>query len=64
MDERDFEGTLVLEALARVDKVDDFMNAIDTENFKLAETLMRQAGVDPQTIAVVLRKMADPDDEH
>lgn len=64
MDEEDFEGTLVLESLARIDKVDEFMQAVDEENYKLAEVLMRQAGVDGKTIATVLRKMADPDDTH
>jgi hypothetical protein len=64
MDERDFEGTLVLERLARIDKVDDFMQAVDEQNYKLAEVLMAQAGVDPQTSAIVLRMMADPDDTH
>ena len=64
MDERDFEGTLVLEQLARVDKVDEFMAAVDSENFDRAAALMRSAGIDAATIAIVLKKMSDPDDEH
>ena len=64
MDERDFEGTLVLEQLARVDKVDEFMAAVDSEHFDRAAALMRSAGIDAATIAIVLKKMSDPGDEH
>ena len=64
MDERDFEGTLVLEQLARVDKVDEFVDAVDSENFDRAAALMRSAGINVATIAIVLKKMSDPNDEH
>ena len=64
MDERDFEGTLVLEKLARIDKVDEFMEAIDSEDLEKAAELMRSADIDEQTIRIVLRKMGDGDDEH
>jgi hypothetical protein len=62
MDEQDFEGTLVLEKLALIDKVDDFFEAIDSDDFRKAESLMRLARVDTETIAVVLRKMVDSED--
>ena len=64
MDENDFEGTLVLEKLARIDKVDAFMDAIDSDDFKRAAALMTSAGIDAETIATVLKKMANPDDQH
>ena len=64
MNESDFEGTLVLEKLARVDKVGEFMDAVDSDNFKRAEELMQIAGIDAETIATVLQKMTDPDDQH
>ena len=64
MNESDFEGTLVLEQLARIDKVEEFMEAIDSDDFGRAEALMREAGVDDETIAIVLKKMADPYGEH
>ena len=64
MDERDFEGTLVLEKLARIDKVDEFMEAVDSEDLEKATELMRSADIDDQTIRIVLRKIADWDDEH
>ena len=63
MDERDFEGTLVLEKLARIDKVDEFMDAIDSDDFKRVAALMKSAQIDAETIAIVLKKMANPDDE-
>ena len=64
MNDSDFEGTLVLEKLARIDKVDEFMDAIDSDDFKRANALMKSAGLDAKTIAMVLKKMADPDDQH
>jgi hypothetical protein len=64
MDESDFEGTLVLEKLATIDQLDDFLAAIDADDFDKAAVLMKRAHVDAETIAIVLRKMADADGEH
>ena len=64
MDESDFEGTLVLEKLAEIDKVDAFFEAIDSDNFGKAASLMKRANIDSQTIAMVLKKMGDADGEH
>lgn len=64
MDEKDFEGTLVLEKLAEINKVDAFFEAIDADDFGKAKSLMSKAGVDAATIQTVLRKMADADGEH
>ncbi len=64
MDESDFEGTLVLEKLAEIGKVDDFFAAIDSDDFNKATSLMRRANVDSETIAMVLKKMGDADGEH
>lgn len=57
MDEFDFEGTVVLEKLAEIGKVDDFFDAIDSDDFEQAKKLMKQAGLDAKTINIVLRKM-------
>jgi hypothetical protein len=57
MDESDFEGTLVLEKLAEIDKVDAFFEAIDSDDFDRAKTLMKKAKVDSETISLVLKKM-------
>jgi len=64
MDDTDFEGTLVLEKLAAIDKVEDFFDAIDEDDVERATLLMRKANVDRATIATVLRKMAEGDAEH
>jgi len=64
MDENDFEGTLVLEKLAEIDKLDEFFEAIDADNFGKATSLMKQAGVDLETVAIVLKKMAEANGEH
>ena len=64
MDEEDFEGTLVLEQLAAIDKVEDFFDAIDADDAARATSLMRSAGVDAASIAIVLKKMAQGDAEH
>ncbi len=64
MDEESFEGTLVLEKLAAAGLIDEFFNAIDSDDFSSASRLMKQAGVDAATVAIVLRKMAAADGDH
>ena len=59
MEEGDFEGTLVLEKLAEMGEVESFFDAVDSDDFRKAAALMKRAGVDATTIAVVLRKMAN-----
>lgn len=57
----DFEGTLVLESLASIDKLDDFFEAIDGDDVARAVALMKLARVDASTIAIVVRKLAAGD---
>ena len=64
MNEDQFEGTLVLEKLAQVGKVEAFFDAVDSDDFEEAKKLMTSAGVDRETIRLVLNKMADSDGEH
>ena len=64
MDDKDFEGTLVLELLAAIGKVDDFFDAIDSDDVRRATRLMKEAKVDASTIATVIEKMEDADGEH
>jgi len=64
MDEQDFEGTLVLEKLAEIGKIDDFFEAIDSDDFGKAKSLMRLAKIDLETINFVLKKMSDADGKH
>jgi len=60
----DFEGTLVLEKLATIDKVDEFLDAIDSDDIARATRLLKAARVDAATIATVVRKIEDGDSEH
>jgi hypothetical protein len=64
MDETDFEGTLVLEKLAAAGTVEDFFEAIDSDDVGRAVVLMKNAEVDAATIATVVRKMEEADGEH
>jgi hypothetical protein len=64
MDESDFEGTLVLEQLAAIGRIDDFFEAIDSDDVARATSLMKQASVDAATIAIVIKKMEAADGEH
>jgi len=64
MDDTDFEGTLVLEQLAGIGKVEDFFDAVDSDDLQRATALMKRAKVDAATIAIVLRKMEESDGEH
>lgn len=64
MEEKDFEGTLVLEQLVAIGKLDEFFEAIDSDNFEHAKILMKRAKIDPESIAMVLKKMADANGEH
>jgi hypothetical protein len=61
MEENDFEGTLVLEKLAEINKVEAFFEAIDSDDFGKVQSLLRKAQVDAALIAWVLCKMSDAD---
>jgi hypothetical protein len=64
MDETDFEGTLVLEQLAAIGRVEDFFDAVDSDDIDRATRLMKSANVDAATIAMVVKKMEASDGEH
>jgi hypothetical protein len=64
MNDRDFEGTLVLEQLAAIGRVDDFFEAVDADDVQRAVSLMRRAKVDSATIAIVVKKMEAADSKH
>jgi hypothetical protein len=64
MDDADFEGTLVLERLAAIGRVDEFFDAIDADDVQRATALMKLADVDASTIAIVVRKIEASDADH
>lgn len=59
MDEADFEGSLVLERLAEINKVDEFFDAIDSDNLGKVTSLMRKAGLDAATIQEVVQRIQE-----
>ncbi|HEY2904008.1 MAG TPA: hypothetical protein VGL59_25700 [Polyangia bacterium] len=64
LDETDFEGTLVLEQLAAIGQVEDFFDAIDSDDVQRATALMKRAKIEASAIAIVIRKMEESDGEH
>ncbi len=64
MDETDFEGTLVLEQLAAAGALDDFFDAVDSDDRRRAIQLMKRANIDASTIAIVVSKIEAGDGEH
>jgi hypothetical protein len=64
VDENDFEGTVVLEQLAEIGRLEDFFDAIDADDIDRATSLMKRARIDASTIAMVVRKMNAADGEH
>lgn len=64
MEEQDFEGTVVLEQLAEIGQVEEFFDAIDSDDVERAVSLMKKARIDAPTIQVVVKKMEAADGEH
>jgi hypothetical protein len=63
MDEKDFEGTLVLEQLAAIGRVEDFFDAVDSDDVRRATSLMKRAKIHRSTVALVIKKMEEGDSE-
>lgn len=63
MDEKDFEGTLVLEQLAAIGRVEDFFDAVDSDDVRRATSLMKRAKIHLSTVALVIKKMEEGDSE-
>lgn len=57
MSEDTFEGSLVLEMLAEHGLLDDFYEAVDSDNIPRAIFLMRKAQIDEETIEITAQKM-------
>ncbi len=62
MDEDDFEGTLILEQLSEVGLLDEFMEAVDSDDIEEAVLLMKKAKIDASMIAMVIEKMEEGDE--
>ncbi len=64
MDEEDFEGTIILERMAEINKLDDFWEAVDSDDFQTASRFLKRAKIESETIELVLKKMRDADGGH
>lgn len=59
MNEQDFEGSLILEKLAALDLVDDFFEAVDSDDLVRVTALLKKADIDEETIHWVLDQIED-----
>lgn len=57
MTEEDFEGSLILEKLASLGLVDDFFEAVDSDDLSEVISLLEQAEIDEDSIRVVIKKL-------
>jgi len=64
MNSEDFEGSIILEKLAEIGKVEEFFDLIDSDDFEGAIKLMKRANIDRETIALAVAKMKAADGEH
>lgn len=55
MREEDFEGTLILERLAELDWLEQFYNAVDSDDLARVESILKSAGIDSETISAVIK---------
>lgn len=57
MQENFLEGSIVLEMLAEIGKVDEFMDAVDSDDLSTVRKLMKLARIDKETIEMVMQKI-------
>lgn len=53
----DFEGSELLEKLAAHNLVDDFLEAVDSDDFSKIVKILRRADVDEEMIKLVLEEL-------
>jgi hypothetical protein len=59
MSEEDLEGSTILEKLAEVGLVEAFFEAVDSDNFARAKSLMLKAHIEPSEIQKVMKMLVD-----
>lgn len=57
----EYDGSQVLEKLAEIDALDAFYDAVDSDDFAEATSLLKKAKVDKETIDAVIRAMREAD---
>jgi hypothetical protein len=63
MSEDTFEGSLILEMLAEYGLVNEFYEAIDSDNIPGAMAFMRRVLIDEETIETAVSKVNESDDK-
>ncbi len=64
MIESPLDGSMVLESLAERGLLEDFYEAVDSDNFSQAKNLLKEADLDDETIAWVLSEMENQDGDN
>lgn len=59
MNQEDLEGSLILEKLASLDLVDEFFEAIDSDDLVKITALLKEADIDDETIRWVMDQIED-----
>lgn len=59
MTEEDFEGSLILEKLASLRLVEDFFDAIDSDNMSEVVSLLEEVNIDEDSIQSVLKQIRE-----
>lgn len=59
MKEEDLEGSTILEKLAEVGLVEAFFEAVDSDQFAKAKSLMIKARIEPREIQKVMKMLVE-----
>ncbi|MDZ4084918.1 MAG: hypothetical protein U1E10_18390 [Bdellovibrionales bacterium] len=57
----EYDGSQVLEKLAEIDALEAFYDAVDSDDFSAAVSLLKKAKIDKETIDLVIRAMREAD---
>ncbi len=56
------EGSDLLEVLAEKNLLEDFMAAVDSDNLAEVAAILDEAGIDEETIQIVIKKIENGED--
>ncbi len=59
MNKDEYEGSSVLEILAQEGLIDDFYEAVDSDNIEKAISVMRKAQIEEDVIELTIRQILD-----
>ena len=59
----EFEGSIILEKLSEQGLLDEFYEAVDSDDFTLVQQILESAGFESDTIEQVLEKMEQQGNE-